>query len=60
MLLSVKCSLGDRYYDTVTYAFLRVSWEYKGRNPSLDLGDQGILLEEVKSKLTFEKWVGVK
>lgn len=30
------------------------------KNPSPNLGDQGKFLEEVKSKLTFKKWVGVQ
>lgn len=35
-------------YDKLIYVFLRVLWAHKGRNPSPDLGDQGMLLEEVK------------
>ena len=51
--------LGGRHYDTLMYLFLRMSQAHKGGNPSLDLG-QGMLLEEVKSKLKFEKWVRVQ
>lgn len=46
--------------DCDKHIFLRVLWGHKGRNPSPELGDHGMFLEEVKSKLTFENWVGLK
>lgn len=35
-------------YDKLISVFLRVLRAHKGRNPSPDLGDQGMLLEEVE------------